>query len=58
MALIILGIIIFGVTGILVKNNPMLLKYRNTGRFIGLAVIAIGIVISSIVQILKYFIFD
>ena len=51
MALIILGIIIFGVTGILVKNNPMLLKYRNTGRFIGLAVIAIGIVISSIVQI-------
>jgi len=51
MILIILGLIIFGVTGILIKNNPMLQKYKTTGRTLGLIVVLIGIIISSIVQI-------
>jgi regulator of protease activity HflC (stomatin/prohibitin superfamily) len=51
MILIILGLIIFGVTGVVIKNNPMLQKYKTTGRTLGLLVIVAGIIISSIVQI-------
>ncbi|HEY8690532.1 MAG TPA: prohibitin family protein [Chitinophagaceae bacterium] len=51
MILIILGLIIFGVTGILIKNNPMLQKYKTTGRLLGLLIIIAGIIMSSIVQI-------
>ncbi len=51
MVWIIFGILLFGVTGILVKNNPALSRYKSIGRLIGLGFIAIGILISSIVQI-------
>ena len=51
MALIILGLIIFGVTGIIVKNNPLLHPYGKIGRVIGVLAIVVGIIISSIVQI-------
>lgn len=51
MVWVIFGILLFGVTGIIVKNNPALSKYKSVGRLIGLCFIAIGILISSIVQI-------
>jgi len=51
MILIILGLIVFGVTGVLIKNNPMLEKYKTTGRLLGLLIVIAGIIISSIVQI-------
>ncbi len=51
MLLIILGLIIFGITGVIVKNNPLLQKYRNLGRLIGGLFILLGIIISSVIQI-------
>jgi len=51
MLLIILGLIIFGVTGIVVKNNIALHRFRNIGRLIGVLLIVLGIIFSSIVQI-------
>jgi len=51
MLLIILGLIIFGVTGIVVKNNVALHRFRNIGRLIGVLLIVLGIIFSSIVQI-------
>ena len=51
MILIILGLIIFGVAGIIVKNNVSLHKYGKIGRLIGALLILLGIIISSVVQI-------
>ena len=51
MLLIILGLIIFGITGVIVKNNPLLQRYRNLGRLIGGLFILLGIIISSVIQI-------
>ncbi len=51
MVLIILGLIIFGVTGILVKKNVQLHKYGKMGRLIGALFILFGILFSSVVQI-------
>ncbi|MDQ6757925.1 MAG: prohibitin family protein [Bacteroidota bacterium] len=51
MLLIILGIIIFGVTGVIVKNNIALHSYGKIGRIIGASFILLGIIISSVVQI-------
>ena len=51
MILIILGLIIFGVTGVIVKSNPLLHSYRKVGRFIGASLVLLGIIISSVVQI-------
>lgn len=51
MILIILGLIIFGVTGIIIKNNPLLHRYRKIGRLIGALFILLGIILSSVVQI-------
>ncbi|MBA2248774.1 MAG: prohibitin family protein [Chitinophagaceae bacterium] len=51
MFLIIFGIIIFGVTGILVRNNVALHKFRNIGRILGIVFILLGIISSSIVEI-------
>ncbi|MEO7961180.1 MAG: prohibitin family protein [Ginsengibacter sp.] len=48
---IILGVLVFGFAGVIVKNNPALYRYKTVGRLIGLLLIAFGIVISSIVQI-------
>ena len=51
MLLIILGLIIFGITGIIVKNNIALHRYGNIGRVLGALLIILGIIISSVVQI-------
>ncbi len=51
MVLIILGLIIFGVTGILVKKNVQLHKYGKIGHIIGALFILFGILFSSVVQI-------
>jgi len=51
MALIILGVIIFGLTGLIIKNNPLLQRYGNVGRIIGGVLIVAGVILSSIVQI-------
>ena len=51
MIFIILGLIIFGVTGIIVKNNVALHPYGKIGRIIGVLFILLGIIISSVVQI-------
>ncbi len=51
MFLIIFGLIIFGITGILIRNNIALHKYRNIGRIIGILFILLGIITSAIVQI-------
>ena len=51
MILIILGLIIFGATGIIVKNNVALHAYGKVGRFIGASLIVLGIILSSVVQI-------
>ena len=51
MILIILGLIIFGATGVIVKNNPLLHRYGKIGRLIGASFILLGILISSVVQI-------
>lgn len=51
MLLIILGLIVFGITGIVVKNNIALLRFKTIGRLAGLALILLGIVVSSVVQI-------
>lgn len=51
MIFIILGLIIFGVTGIIIKNNVALHPYGKIGRIIGALFILLGIIISSVVQI-------
>ena len=51
MFLIILGLIIFGLSGALVKNNIELHKYRSVGRIIGILFIVLGLLLSSIIQI-------
>jgi len=51
MILIILGLIIFGVTGIIVKNNALLFRYGKIGRVIGGLLILLGIILSSVIQI-------
>jgi regulator of protease activity HflC (stomatin/prohibitin superfamily) len=51
MLLIILGLIIFGITGIIIKNNVALHRYGKIGRLIGALFIVMGILIASVVQI-------
>ncbi len=51
MFLIIFGIIIFIVTGAVVKQNPVFHRFAGIGRFIAIGFIIIGILFSSIVQI-------
>ena len=51
MVWIIFGILLFGITGIVVKSNPSLYRYKNVGRLIALLFIVVGILISSIIQI-------
>ena len=48
---IILGLIIFGLTGVVIKNNIALSKFGKIGRLIGLVLILVGIITASIVQI-------
>ena len=51
MVWIILGIILFFVTGIIVKTNPELQRYKGLGRLLALLFIVVGIISASIVQI-------
>lgn len=51
MLLIIIGILLIGFTGIIIKNNPLLVRYKNVGRLIGLAFIILGVLTACIVQI-------
>ena len=51
MFLIILGLLVFGLTGALVKNNVALHKYGTIGRVIGALLIIAGLLVASIVQI-------
>lgn len=51
MLLIIIGILLIGFTGVIIKNNPLLDRYRNIGRLIGLAFIILGVLTACIVQI-------
>lgn len=48
---IILGIIIFGVTGAVIKSNTALAGFGKVGRLIGLLLILVGIITASMVQI-------
>lgn len=48
---IIIGIIIFGITGVVVKNNPELYRYKGIGRLVGLLFVVLGVFVACIVQI-------
>ena len=51
MFLIILGILLLILSATVLKNSTSLAKFKNPGRYIGLAFIALGIISSAIVQI-------
>jgi regulator of protease activity HflC (stomatin/prohibitin superfamily) len=51
MLLIILGIILFGIAGIVAKSNPQLYRFGKLGRIIGGVLIVLGIFVSSVIQI-------
>ena len=51
MFLIILGLIIIIVASTVLKNNPMLARFKNLGRILGFVFILSGILVSSIIQI-------
>ncbi len=51
MVWIIFGILLFGITGVIVKNNPALSRYKSVGRIIALLFIVLGILFACIVQI-------
>lgn len=51
MIFIIIGLIIFGLTGVVIKNNVALSRFGRVGRLIGLLLILVGIIVASIVQI-------
>ena len=51
MVWIVFGILIFGITGIVIKTNPALYRYKNVGRLIGLLFILLGLFIACIIQI-------
>ncbi len=51
MFLIILGIIVIIISVTVLKNNPLLTRFKNLGRVLGLLFILIGILLSSIIQI-------
>ncbi|MEO6221219.1 MAG: prohibitin family protein [Ginsengibacter sp.] len=51
MVWIVFGILIFGITGVIVKTNPALYRYKNVGRIIGLLFIVVGIFTASVIQI-------
>jgi regulator of protease activity HflC (stomatin/prohibitin superfamily) len=51
MFLLVLGIIILIVAAVVIKKNPVLARFHNIGRIIGLLFIAAGIIMSCIVQI-------
>ncbi len=48
---IVFGVLIFGITGVIIKTNPALYRYKNMGRLIGLLFIVLGVLVACIVQI-------
>jgi hypothetical protein len=48
---IIFGLILLGLTGVIVRNNIALAKFGNVGRLLGLLFIIIGIFTACVVQI-------
>lgn len=48
---IVFGVLIFGITGVIIKTNPALYRYKNMGRLIGLLFILLGVLFACIVQI-------
>jgi regulator of protease activity HflC (stomatin/prohibitin superfamily) len=51
MVWIIFGILIFGITGVVIKTNPALYRFKNVGRLIGLLFVLIGLFMACIIQI-------
>ncbi len=51
MVWIILGVILFGITGVIIKNNPALYRYKIVGRLVGVLFVILGILTACIVQI-------
>ena len=51
MFLIILGIILIIVASTVLKNNPLLARFKNLGRLLGFGIVILGILMSSIIQI-------
>ena len=51
MFLIILGILLLILSVTVLQNHPLLAKFKNIGRLIGLAFIGLGIISSAVVQI-------
>jgi len=51
MVWIIFGILLFVITGIVVKINPEFYRFKNIGRLIALLFVVLGIFIASVVQI-------
>ncbi len=51
MVWIVFGILIFGITGVVIKTNPALYRYKNVGRLIGLLFILLGLFMACIIQI-------
>ncbi len=51
MFLIIIGLLIIAATVLLIKNNPVLEKFKSVGRLVGLLFIVIGIISSSVKQV-------
>ena len=51
MIFIILGLIIFGLTGVVIKNNVALSRFGKVGRLVGLLLVLVGVITASIVQI-------
>jgi regulator of protease activity HflC (stomatin/prohibitin superfamily) len=51
MTWIVVGVLLFIITGIVVKTNPEFYKFRNTGRLLALAFIILGFLIASVVEI-------
>lgn len=48
---IVFGILIFGITGVIIKTNPALYRYKNVGRLIGFLFVVLGIFLACVVQI-------
>ncbi len=51
MSLILLGVVVIILSITVLKTNPQLAKFKNTGRLIGIAFIALGIASTALVQI-------
>ena len=51
MFLIVLGIIVFIVVGVVIRNNPVAAKFAGAGRIVALLMIVLGILTACIKQV-------